>query len=260
LLFGQSKAIWGSDDRLRLSEQQHGNPADTLAGPVLGTPPYMSPEQARGAQIDKRTDIWAFGCLLYELLSGKRAFDAESVEETVALVVEHEPDWNALPPKTPARIRELLRRCLLKDPGRRPADIRAAAEVIETVISVRKGVKRWPMIAAAAAVVVAIVVSITLPRIRHAAAGPQQVHSILVLPFENQSHDPNSEYLSDGIAEGLISSLAALPDVRVVARTTAFRFKGKPVDLAQIRKQVGVDAVVVGRLLSRSGDLTEQAD
>src|SRR5437016_9441494 len=116
------------------------------------------------------------------------------------------------------------------------------------------------MIAAAAAVVVAIVVSITLPRIRHAAAGPQQVHSILVLPFENQSHDQNSEYLSDGIAEGLISSLAALPDVRVVARTTAFRFKRKPLDLAQIRKQIDVDAVVAGRLLSRSGDVIVQAD
>src|SRR5881396_3564704 len=108
--FGLAKAIWGSDNRLRLSEQNTATHADTLAGQVLGTPPYMSPEQARGAQIDKRTDIWAFGCLLYELLSGKRAFDAESVAETVALVLEREPDWNALPPKTPARIRELLRR------------------------------------------------------------------------------------------------------------------------------------------------------
>src|SRR5437667_6429005 len=146
--FGLAKAIWGSGDRQRFSELNTATGTNTLAGQVLGTPPYMSPEQARGETIDKRTDVWAFGCLLYELLTGKRAFDAESVEETVALVVEHEPDWNALPPKTPARIRELLRRCLLKDPGRRPADIRAAAEVIETVISVRKGVKRWPMIAA----------------------------------------------------------------------------------------------------------------
>ena len=220
------------------------------------------PQHHGRERVLRDTDV-EVGDFAQQQIEGARAERQATLYRLVnaqSLVVEREPDWNALPPKTPPKIRELIERCLGKDPNRRPADIRAVAEVIETVISVRKGVKRWPMIAAAAAIVVAIVVSITLPRIRHAAAGPQQVHSILVLPFENQSHDPNSEYLSDGIAEGLISSLAALPDVRVVARTTAFRFKGKPVDLAQIRKQIDVDAIVAGRLLSRSGDVIVQAD
>ena len=75
----------------------------------------MSPEQARGAEVDQRTDIWAFGCLFYELLAGKRAFQGETVSDTIAAVLEHEPDWQALPAETPAKIRELLRQCLQKE-------------------------------------------------------------------------------------------------------------------------------------------------
>ena len=79
----------------------------------------MSPEQARGAEVDQRADIWAFGCLLYELLAGKRAFEGESVSDTIAAVLEHEPDWQALPAGTPAKVRDLLRQCLQKDANRR---------------------------------------------------------------------------------------------------------------------------------------------
>ena len=84
----------------------------------------MSPEQARGEAVDERTDIWAFGCLLYELLTGKRAFQGETLSETIAAVLEREPDWQALPAKTPAKIRQLLRQCLEKDAGRRLAQDR----------------------------------------------------------------------------------------------------------------------------------------
>ena len=84
----------------------------------------MSPEQARGEDVDKRTDIWAFGCLLYELLTGKRAFPGETLSDTIAAVLEREPDWQALPAKTPAKIRELLRQCLQKDADRRLAQHR----------------------------------------------------------------------------------------------------------------------------------------
>ena len=96
---------------------------DTIAGHIAGTPGYMSPEQARGRVVDKRTDIWAFACLLFELLSGVRVFQGETVQSTIAAVLEREPNWRALPPKTPARIRELLRRCLQKDADRRPASM-----------------------------------------------------------------------------------------------------------------------------------------
>ncbi len=87
----------------------------------------MSPEQARGQTVDKRTDIWAFGCVLFEMLSGRRAFDGDTVTDTLASVLEHEPDWTALPHETPEVMRKLLRRCLQKDPRRRLHDIADAS-------------------------------------------------------------------------------------------------------------------------------------
>ena len=90
----------------------------TEEGRILGTPTYMSPEQARGKPVDKRTDIWAFGCVFYELLSGRRAFRAETVSDTLVKVLEREPDWKALPTVTPAKVQDLLHRCLEKDVNR----------------------------------------------------------------------------------------------------------------------------------------------
>ena len=86
----------------------------------------MSPEQARGQAVDKRTDIWAFGCVLYEMLTGRRAFDGDTVTDTLVRVLEREPDWTALPPAIPEPVRRLLRRCLEKDPGRRSGHRRRA--------------------------------------------------------------------------------------------------------------------------------------
>ena len=98
-------------------------PAMTQAGMILGTAAYMSPEQAKGKPADKRSDIWAFGCVLYEMLTGRRAFDAEDVSETLAAVLMNEPDWTALPATTPATVTMVLRRCLQKDRKRRARDI-----------------------------------------------------------------------------------------------------------------------------------------
>src|SRR5438445_346181 len=93
--------------------------AATMHGVILGTAAYMSPEQARGKAVDKRTDIWAFGCVLYELLTGKQAFEGQDITEIVAAVVKSEPYWQVLPSATPAQIRNLLRRCLQKDKAMR---------------------------------------------------------------------------------------------------------------------------------------------
>ena len=101
-------------------------PAMTQAGVILGTAAYMAPEQAKGKSADKRSDIWAFGCVLFEMLTGRRAFDGEEVSDTLAAVLRAEPDQNALPAATPASVRRLLRRCLEKNPKRRLADIRDA--------------------------------------------------------------------------------------------------------------------------------------
>src|SRR6188768_230005 len=95
----------------------------TAAGRILGTPAYMSPEQARGQAVDKRTDIWAFGCVLYEMLGGRCAFDGETISDVVVSVLEREPAWEVLPRETPDVIRTLLRRCLRKDPLKRLHDI-----------------------------------------------------------------------------------------------------------------------------------------
>ena len=101
------------------------------SGIIMGTAAYMSPEQARGKRLDKRTDIWSFGCVLYELLTGKQLFEGETASDMIAAVLKQEPDWKAIPSQVPMRIRELLRRCLQKDPNRRLHDIADARIEIE---------------------------------------------------------------------------------------------------------------------------------
>jgi Tol biopolymer transport system component len=109
----------------------------TGAGVIIGTAAYMSPEQARGRSVDKRTDIWSFGCVLYECLTGRQAFAGDTVSDLIARILEREPDWDALPSRTPQRIRDLLKRCLDKDAKRRLRDIGDARIEIEDVIATR---------------------------------------------------------------------------------------------------------------------------
>ena len=107
-----------------LTQHPSGSLDGTAAGRILGTPAYMSPEQARGQAVDKRTDIWAFGCVLDEMLSGRRAFDGSgTISDSLVSILEHEPDWTALPAATPASVRTLIARCLRKDPRKRLHDI-----------------------------------------------------------------------------------------------------------------------------------------
>ncbi len=110
-------------------------PAMTQAGVLLGTAAYMAPEQAKGKPADKRCDVWAFGCVLYEMLTGRQAFDGEAVAEIVGAVIHKEPDWTALPADTPPAIRTLLRRCLQKDRQRRISDIGIARIETQDAIS-----------------------------------------------------------------------------------------------------------------------------
>ena len=111
---------------------------ETQAGTVLGTPSYMSPEQARGRAVDKRTDLWAFGCVLYETLAGRRVFEGETFSDTLVAVLDREPEWKRLPRETPEEIRKLLERCLEKDASRRLRDAGDAGLEIAATLSARR--------------------------------------------------------------------------------------------------------------------------
>src|SRR5262249_52441569 len=167
----------------------------TEEGRILGTPVYMSQEQMRGQKVDKQTDIWAFGCVLYELLTGAHAFQRESSTDTIAAVLEREPDWRALPPATPAAVRQLLRRCLQKDKDRRLCDIgdarieieealagsTAAAEPSMAVSSTKRGWLGWAIALVLAAALISVVYfnrAIRPPEIRVEVSSPSTTDAL----------------------------------------------------------------------------------
>jgi serine/threonine-protein kinase len=178
----------------------------TRAGFVVGTPAYMSPEQAEGRPVDARSDVWAFGCVLYEALTGTRVFDSL--------------DLTTLPGATPAPVRDLLRRCLTADVHRRLADMRVAREALEKAIGL-------------------------LPADSSESAGHGRA-SIAVLPFVNMSADADNQYFSDGLTEELINALTRLPALHVASRTSTFSFRGSHFDVRQIADQLNVRVVVEG--------------
>ena len=208
--------------------------AMTQAGVILGTPAYMSPEQVRSEPVDQRTDIWAFGCVLYELLQGRAPFQGASVAEMIALVLKNEPDWRGLPARTPPKVRDLLRRCLQKDARRRLQDIQEARTEIEDALCA-------PIVAAP-------------------PEPDRAVNSLAVLPFANSSGDPQMEYLSDGLTESIIFSLSQLPQLRVMSRSAVFRFKGRSQEAQEIGQSLGVGAVLTGKVLQRGETLLISAE
>jgi len=133
--FGLARAVGSDASGPDLSKSPAITASGTKDGVILGTGAYMSPEQARGKSVDKRADIWAFGCGLYEMLTGRLAFRGETLSDTIASILQGEPDWRALPETTPSSIQRLLRRCLEKDPARRLRDIGDARIEIEDVLS-----------------------------------------------------------------------------------------------------------------------------
>src|SRR2546425_921150 len=131
--FGLAKALdlQESASSLNLANSPTVSISPTQAGIILGTAAYMSPEQAKGRPVDRRVDIWAFGAVLYEMLTGKRAFEDEDVSMTLSKVLQREPDFDALPPTVPARVSQALRVCLRKDPKQRVGDIRDVRLALE---------------------------------------------------------------------------------------------------------------------------------
>ena len=170
--FGLAKAAMAAANDADVSPESTAPIDGTREGVILGTTGYMSPEQSRGHAVDKRTDIWAFGCVFYEMLTGRAAFAGETISDTVAAVLKQEPDWQPLPADTPPGVRSLLRRCLKKDPVDRLHDIADARIEIQEAIAEppattptgppRRAAARWtrmiPWVVAAGAVAVALLV------------------------------------------------------------------------------------------------------
>jgi len=162
--FGLARALHDQASKADLSHSPTITDEMTRPGVVLGTAAYMSPEQAKGKTVDRRADIWAFGCVLYECLTGKRAFRGDSITEVVAKILEAEPAWGQLPVNTPAFVRSLLRRCLKKDPGLRfrdIADVRVEildglSEPAELTPLARRFSLRWALLIGAAAFVIGL--------------------------------------------------------------------------------------------------------
>ena len=145
--FGLAKALDGERPAVDLELSPTVSAHHTTPGTVMGTASYMSPEQARGRPVDRRTDIWSLGCVLYECLTGERAFEGETATDILAKVIERDPTWEALPARTPARLRELVARCLEKDPRRR---IRDAGDVLIELERIRDA-REWTSSGAVAA-------------------------------------------------------------------------------------------------------------
>ncbi|TKJ35283.1 MAG: hypothetical protein CEE38_15765 [Planctomycetes bacterium B3_Pla] len=234
----------------------------TQPGSIIGTPAYMSPEQIRGYPTDPRTDIWSFGCVMYEMLTGKRPFEGKTISDTVSRTLEREPDWQALPRETPANIRVLLRRCMEKDPRRRLRDIGDAGIEIKETLTLPatataarptaqvRTLWRWAM--AIGFVVVAIVVGLNIGRWREqllGGASPGRIKSLAVLPLDNLSGDPNQEYFSDAMTDELIAYLGKIGELRVISRQSVMRYKGSDKPLPEIARELNVDAVVEGTVL-----------
>ena len=203
--------------------------ADGLTAPgiVLGTLAYLSPEQARGQDVDGRSDVFAFGSVLYEMLAGRRAFAAATASESLVAVLRDEPrDLAEIGIAVPASLDAVLRRCLRKNP---PERFQSASDL---AFSLR-----------AAA-----------PDRGNASGEAARVPvSVAVLPFLNVSSDAGNEYFSDGITEELINALAQVPGLRVAARTSSFLFKERREDIRAIAERLGVSTVLEGSVRKAGG-------
>jgi len=211
----------------------------TMQGMILGTAAYMSPEQARGKSVDKRTDIWAFGCVLYELLTARQAFRGETFSDIIAAVLEREPDWKALPLAAPPRIRDLVQRCLQKDPQRRLRDLGDARIEIEEALASKEAGRRYERTSEERAASEGTESGL--------AANTKLLASIAVLPFVFLSDVEERNAFSLGFADALITMLASLEDV-VVLPTSAILNCAPGANPDQVCRDLGVRHTLQGNV------------
>ncbi|HXT22861.1 MAG TPA: serine/threonine-protein kinase, partial [Thermoanaerobaculia bacterium] len=241
--------------------------AITGTGMMVGTVGFMSPEQVRGQRVDGRADIWAFGCILFELLSGKRAFAGASPWEVVAAVMGEQPDWSQLPPRLHPTIETIVRRCLEKDPKRRLADLAEARAALSgdspsatTWVSVPVGARllarsrrrgaRWVIGAAAALLVLTLCLVWWWKRQPAAPVLP----SLAILPFKSLGGGgPDAQWLGEGLSAAVSARLADVDGVRVFPAASTIEAVQGGADAMGVAKLLGAD-MVLGGTVQRAGE------
>jgi TolB-like protein/Tfp pilus assembly protein PilF len=249
----------------------------TSPGTTLGTVAYMSPEQARGEELDARTDLFSFGVVLYEMATGKLPFPGATSAVIFHAILSQPPiSPQELNPQIPSKLEEIIHKALEKDRKLRyqsAADLRAdlarmkrdtdTSRTAVSVAAVETPAHPWwkgkaAIATAAVALIVVLAAAVWFYRLR--AGSGDAIDSLAVLPFVNASADPNAEYLSDGITESLINSLSQLPHLKVMSRDSAFMYKGKDTDARKVGQTLGVRAVLKGRVVQHGDDLEISAE
>jgi eukaryotic-like serine/threonine-protein kinase len=235
----------------------------TKAGVALGTVGYMAPEQVRGESVDHRVDVFALGALIYEMLSGRRAFAGPSSVDTLHAILHDDPPAVDVASDTIAlRLLRTAHRCLRKKANERYQSVQDLAHDLQELDGTanpahdRGGItsrRAWPV-----AVAVALACAsggLYLGRVRTASGGNRgsgasaRISSVAVLPLENLSHDPDQEYFSDGMTDAVIADLSQIGALRVISRTSVMRYKGARTSIPEIARELGVDGIVEGSVL-----------